>query len=150
MLAFWPYTLTSPSTPRSPLTVIVFLSSNQVQSEGVDSLPMLAYLCRDQQFGCLQPSGNAAAQVTLFIGNLTEEWQDVDRLQEDLSQHGRVERAFIAHNAQGESKVLVTWHHSARYLFIVLQMGVQCSLYGRGRNILNVLTLPDLKHCAFI
>ncbi|CAL8463190.1 g2724 [Coccomyxa elongata] len=43
-------------------------------------------------------------QVTLFIGNLTDEWQDVEQLQKDLSQHGRVERAFIAYNAQGESK----------------------------------------------
>ncbi|EIE21364.1 hypothetical protein COCSUDRAFT_48078 [Coccomyxa subellipsoidea C-169] len=43
-------------------------------------------------------------QVTLFIGNLTEEWQDVDRLEKDLGQHGQVERAFIAYNAQGESK----------------------------------------------
>ncbi len=47
----------------------------------------------------------AAAQVTLFIGNLTDEWQDVERLKTDLSQHGRVERAFIAYNAQGETKV---------------------------------------------
>lgn len=46
-----------------------------------------------------------AEQVTLFIGNLTEEWQDEERLKNDLSKHGRIERAFIAYNALGQSKV---------------------------------------------
>jgi len=44
-------------------------------------------------------------QVTLYIGNLTDEWQDIDKLKEYLSQHGTLQRAFIAHNAKGESKV---------------------------------------------
>jgi len=52
--------------------------------------------------------------VTLFIGNLTEEWQDEERLKKDLSEHGRIERAFIAYNALGQSKVspmIPGWKH---------------------------------------
>ena len=43
-------------------------------------------------------------QVTLYIGNLSEEWQAVEQLRQDLSRHGRLERAFIACNAEGQSK----------------------------------------------
>ncbi len=59
--------------------------------------------------------------MTLFIGNLTEEWQDVDRLEKDLGQHGQVERAFIAYNAQGESKVLLSRHYVAVLRLLVWQ-----------------------------
>jgi hypothetical protein len=44
-------------------------------------------------------------QATLFIGNLTDEWQDVEKLKADLSKHGQLERSFIARNPQGASKV---------------------------------------------
>ena len=47
----------------------------------------------------------SAAQVTLYIGNLTEEWADEESLRRGLRAHGRLERAFIARNAQGASKV---------------------------------------------
>ncbi len=43
--------------------------------------------------------------MTLYIGNLTEEWADEERLRAGLGAHGRLERAFIARNAQGLSKV---------------------------------------------
>ena len=46
-----------------------------------------------------------ALQVTLYIGNLTEEWGDEERLRRELGAHGRLERAFIARNPQGLSKV---------------------------------------------
>ncbi len=46
-------------------------------------------------------------QVTLFIGNLTQEWQDEQTLHTELSKHGRLERLFIAKTADGSHKVLV-------------------------------------------
>lgn len=44
-------------------------------------------------------------QVTLFIGNLTQEWQDEQTLQTELSKHGHLERLFIAKTADGSHKV---------------------------------------------
>lgn len=44
-------------------------------------------------------------QVTLFIGNLTQEWQDDGTLHTELSKHGRLERLFIAKTANGSHKV---------------------------------------------
>ena len=44
-------------------------------------------------------------QVTLFIGNLTQEWQVDETLHTELSKHGRLERLFIAKTANGSHKV---------------------------------------------
>ena len=44
-------------------------------------------------------------QVTLFIGNLTQDWQDDGTLHTELSKHGRLERLFIAKTANGSHKV---------------------------------------------
>ena len=46
-----------------------------------------------------------AAQVTLFIGNLTQEWQDEQTLHTELSKHGHLERLFVAKTADGSHKV---------------------------------------------
>ncbi|KAK9845951.1 hypothetical protein WJX81_006763 [Elliptochloris bilobata] len=43
-------------------------------------------------------------RVTLFIGNLTPEWTDVERLRSAMAAHGSVERAAVLGNAQGVSK----------------------------------------------
>lgn len=52
----------------------------------------------------------AALQVTLFIGNLTQEWRDEQTLHTELSKHGRLERLFIAKAADGSHKVISTCH----------------------------------------
>ena len=44
-------------------------------------------------------------QVTLFIGNLTQDWQEDETLHTELSKHGRLERLFIAKTANGSHKV---------------------------------------------
>ena len=43
--------------------------------------------------------------MTLFIGNLTPQWTDVERLRAEMGAHGSIERAAVLRNAQGASKV---------------------------------------------
>ena len=67
-------------------------------------LPSQVFVVRDTVSSCSSPNG--APQVTLFIGNLTPQWTDVERLRAEMGAHGSIERAAVLHNAQGASKVL--------------------------------------------
>ena len=66
----------------------------------------------------------AAIQVTLFIGNLTQEWREEQTLHTELSKHGCLERLFIAKAADGSHKVISTCHIAE------LQASVQAVLIG--------------------
>ena len=47
-------------------------------------------------------------QVCLFIGNLTPEWNTEGILRQVMEQFGKVERAVVMRNHQGQPKVQVT------------------------------------------
>ena len=44
-------------------------------------------------------------QVQLFVGNLSPKWSEGDNFRVQMEKYGRVERAFVVHNAAGHSKV---------------------------------------------
>ncbi len=47
----------------------------------------------------------ALLQVMLFVGNLTEEWEDDATFKEQMSKYGTLVRCFVVRNWEGHSKV---------------------------------------------